>query len=129
MHERAAVRECQLAGREGRREDGRRGVAQHGEVGVVEVERVRGCAIGEGGPHGARASPRAHDGGEGRAALAFRDLLNDPRCRLRGAREHDAHAVENGATRGVHGGDGAVFPAALDDELGDHGGGAAPDKC
>src|SRR5205823_202204 len=75
VHERAAVRERQLAGREGRREDGRRGVAQHGEVGVVEVERVRGRAIGEGGPHGARASPRAHDGGEGRAAPAPRPAL------------------------------------------------------
>ena len=69
MHQGAAVGQRQLARRERRREHGRRGMAHHGEVRVVEVQRVRRGAVGERGPDGAGAERRAHHGGEWRAAF------------------------------------------------------------
>ena len=98
-------------------------MAQQREVGVVEVEGMGGGAVGERGPHGARAPARADHGAERRPALGEGDGLEDARGRIDGSRQHHAEAVEDGAPGRLHGRRGAVFPAALGDEVGDGRGG------
>jgi hypothetical protein len=121
----APVGEGQLAGGEPRGEHGGGGVPHHAEVRVVEVEGVRGGAVGEGGPYRARAQAAgADDGGERRAALGYRHPPHDARGLLDGAGQHHAERVQDSPARGVHRLCRALLEAALDDELGDGGGGA-----
>ena len=64
MDQGLAVGERELAGGEAGRQHGRRRMAQQGEVGVVEIERVGGGAVAERGPDGAGAPPGADDRAE-----------------------------------------------------------------
>ena len=64
MDQGLAVGERELAGGEAGRQHGRRRMAQQGEVGVVEIERVGGGAVAKRGPDSAGAPPGADDRAE-----------------------------------------------------------------
>src|SRR5262249_25457586 len=88
-----AARAQRLAQREDRRQDRRGGLAHHREA-VIEIERVRGHAVGQG--RGERGRPKAlppNAGLLGRA-LSARDLGGDPGAFVAAARERDAETIE-----------------------------------
>jgi hypothetical protein len=128
VDEAAPVGQGQLADGERGGQDGCRRMPHHGKVGVVVVERVGGGAVGERGPRSTGASAGADHGGQRRAAFHLRDPLDDAGRGLHGAGQHDAEAVEDGAPGRLHRFRGAVLPPALDEKLGDAGGGAGPDE-
>src|SRR5262249_15482386 len=99
------------------------GMANEGEVRVLEIVRVPGRAIRRCRPARRGAHRRAEHGAEGDAALGARDGAHALRDGLRGSRQHDTDRIQRRAASLREHGVGAVAQRGLHDEFSEPGGG------